>query len=148
MTTIAWDGETLAADTACVEGLMLVGRISKIGRYQTEQWGEVLAGSAGSAAAGDAWLAWLADGGRGPVTPSPDAERFVILRSGEILVWEPNEPLPLTLAPGAYALGSGAAIALGALAAGAKAGRAVAIAAEIDCHTRAPVEQERFTALH
>lgn len=135
MTTIAFDGETLAADR-------------KMGdRYNVQKIFKVPGGYA--AGCGDYdfiieivnWLAEGSDRDNIPALPEKDndgdakAEVIVISNLGKVtwLTWPFLRPVPISEKKVAY--GSGGDIALGAMAAGATARQAVAIACRFDPNT-------------
>ena len=133
MTTIAWDGRALAADTQSTDsGELAIGRVIKIGRR-----GRVLFGSSGSSSYVAAFLDW----GRGGFAGDPPkiekdegtSSGFVIM--GERIVeWFPcgrRQAFRANL----FADGSGYKLAIGAMEAGASAEQAVRIASKYDIHT-------------
>lgn len=138
MTTIAWDGKTLAADRRVTCGGVTDAKVHKIVRREDG----ALAGSAGNTSLGAAFKRWFLSGEPGerpPLSREQETANGVIIRpSGLIEIhdvcgWYEAE------APH-YALGSGWEIALGAMAAGASAEEAVRIAAKLDGNTGDEVE--------
>lgn len=136
MTTIAWDGKTLAADSMVTGNGMRIGRITKAYRV-----GRLLVGLAGTVGLAQAFLHWLAEGAKGD-PPSMkaedgDAEVMVVLPDGRIATFDKygRDQMASTQ----YAIGSGGRFALGAMAAGADARRAVEIASELDCFSGGPI---------
>ncbi|MGH6820872.1 MAG: hypothetical protein ACREDU_08445 [Methylocella sp.] len=134
MTTICWDGKTLAADTFA-HGSVIV-KVHKLYRLSDG----AMFGAAGSCQEAMAVLAWL-NGGEKPA----DLENFVgliITRAGaqflgERLMREPVlEPF--------YAIGSGAHFAIAAMACGKTAIEAVRLAERFDPYTGGPVEFMRL----
>ncbi|MGH8759594.1 MAG: hypothetical protein ACREVW_08805 [Burkholderiales bacterium] len=136
MTTIAYDGRTLAADTQSQTSVLL--KMHKLHRLPD---GSIFAGS-GSAQEVLAVLAWL----RGGDKPGHlnDFEGLIVTpqgteRLGERLMRVPSlEPF--------YAIGSGAHFALAAMACGKSAVQAVRISARFDPYTGGRVESMRIAA--
>lgn len=127
MTTIAWDGRTLAADTQSTWRGVRDGHATKIARR-----GRIFAGSAGNAVICRRLLDWFRAGmiGHPPPAGHKDADSWstlCIFGLGDLVVtygpdgWE-------AVRSGTYALGSGCDFAAGALSAGCDARRAVEIA--------------------
>lgn len=135
MTTIAWDGKTLAADRLRTVGNTPMGA-TKLFRVEAPFYSGGLKGGILFGACGDSWdcaafRLWV-EGGN-PPTPKNlgvvaiDA-RGVCWYGGETLIFHEVE-LPY------WACGSGADYALGAMAAGKPAREAVEIASGLDVHT-------------
>lgn len=128
MTTIAWDGKTLAADTLATADGLRDNRAVKIWRH-----GKALVGAVGNQAACIRFRSWVLDGMNGE-SPFKEADGNGLVVSEAVTVcfgehggWPVKEPF--------YTLGSGYQIALGALARGATAREAVEIAARFDTMT-------------
>jgi len=134
VTTIAWDGKTLASDTLCVNGHIRSGFVTKIVRGPTGE----LAGAAGHAGFNRAFCDWIAGGraGNPPETKETDDARdygFVVLLDGKI---EQHEIEGVnTIMADKFAVGSGRNLALGAMEAGATAEEAVKVAIARDCYS-------------
>lgn len=134
MTTIAWDGRVLAADTQC-----------SIHRMSTEKLHRLADGSlVGMAGNSGTCLRVVKALDAGEVEPFDPGE-YAYLR-----VW-PDGRAEFSTGDGAvpmqqpyFAIGSGADYAMGALAMGADAMAAVRIAALFDSHTGGRVEVEAF----
>ena len=131
MTTIAWDGKTLAADTLITENGKRVGRCEKIGNV-----GGVLFGVSG----GVEWLAafrgWFLGGMSGdrPAMKSGDnIAQAIVIHDGRVLSLVPDG-WDVMKAP-YYAVGSGCDLALGAMALGHTAEEAVRAACMIDVYS-------------
>lgn len=132
MTTIAWDGKTLAADT-------LVSRNDAVSGYSVKAFkrGPVLAASCGSMALGQRFRDWFRSGMQGDVpllALDDDSACAIIIHDGRIIEWSGQQVPDVVAAPFA-AWGSGAPYALGAMAAGATAEEAVRAAMMLDHHT-------------
>lgn len=131
MTTIAWHRESrsLAADTGSTMGDMrLAGHVHKLGFGPNN----ALVAAAGRAGFCVAFLKWAADptDKSPPVATSTDDyfdRGIVIDANGTIEMFEPAGAYIVRDAP-YFAMGSGRDFAIGAMAAGAGAGRAVEIA--------------------
>lgn len=138
MTTIAWDGSTLAADRRVNFGGVTDAKTTKI----VQRADGALAASSGSSSLGAAFKRWFLDGENGE-RPALDkgtenASGLIIRPSGVLIVhdvsgWYEAEA-------GFYALGSGWEIALGAMAMGATAEQAVRVAAKFDGNTGGDVD--------
>lgn len=140
MTTIAWDGITLAGDTMVTRGnwkSTITSKVWIIGRGKKQ----VLYGGCGNIDDVLAVKAWLEGGDK----PSPrDFSAMRVFRDGRVellhesLFWHPWE------AASPFAMGSGRDFALAAMMCGKNAEEAVAIAAKIDSGTAEPITSVRF----
>lgn len=127
MTTIAWDGKTLAADTQWTCAYVQQHSTPKIHTANGIAWGA--AGDAGSALLFDEWMR---DGRPDDKKPYFDKDLFVaiVVENGKAFRYEyALIPIP---AGRPAATGSGGEIAMGAMMAGATAQRAVEIAIALD----------------
>lgn len=129
MTTIAWDGTTLAADTLATANGLRDNRTIKIWRH-----GGALIGACGSQALCERFRTWAIAGmeGESPFEGADDGNGLVVTGEGVLCFgntgcWRVSEPF--------YTLGSGYQLALGALAMGATAKQAVEVAAKYDTIT-------------
>lgn len=130
MTVIAWDGKTLAADKQrSIRGTM--SRCTKIRRAAS---GEVLA-IAGDESAGLQMVAWYEGGAEAAAWPkcqdSDDGWARLVVFSRDGLKYYDKAPVAITVEDPFAAFGSGMDAALGALAMGASASRAVEIASQL-----------------
>ncbi len=132
MTTIAYRDGVIAADSQITFENRRDGKTLKIRRL-----GRILAGAAGSASQCVAFLDWLQRGAPGhpPRLFSNEyrLDAFVVLTGGRIMAF--NGEAMLHFRSDLMAIGSGAAYALGAMACGATAAEAVAVAAKFDINT-------------
>lgn len=134
MTTIAWDGQTLAADTQMTFGGDIDAHTVKITKR-----GPVLAGASGTTSCCQAFLDWFASGMIGDPPPSAHPTNAdwsywgLIIYDGRIILHTETGWVRFT-AP-LYALGSGANVAAGAMEHGATADEAVKIAMKRDNKT-------------
>lgn len=130
MTTIAWDGRTLAADQQrSIRGTPTFGAIKIFRARRKDAEGRVLYGCAGDCADCEAVKRWVL-GARKPAGLK-DVEVMSIDERGR--VWICDERLAwFELKVQAWAIGSGSDYALGAMEAGATATQAVRIAMKLD----------------
>ena len=142
MTTIAVRNGVIAADSTINDGGLHVGRVVKLHRISCG----VMAG------AGD-WIEimmirdWLDERGPGDKSPPEQlkgskASILLLCNNGRLLCYEGQSGFEIE-AP-FQAIGSGSSIALGAMAAGASAERAVEIACEFDTTSGGPVATEKI----
>ncbi len=146
MTTIAWDGKTLAGDRRAHVDLTPAGRTRKVYRVVAPNGRVALVGFAGSVAYARAYLHWLAGGdepdragfaaAKWAVMMVDDSKR-VYVRVNETNAWD-------DLGRIRWAIGSGRWLALGAMAHGASAREALKIATKLDYETGDGVDVVRF----
>ena len=132
MTTIAWDGQTLAADRMACIGNSKSVCIKKIHELK----GGGYAAASGHAGAGALMFRWLDQGAAVDDYPLTDPELctvIVITEDGQVLQYD--GPLPVKLDAPFYAIGSGRDFALAALHLGKSAKEAVEVASELDQST-------------
>lgn len=133
MTTIAWDGHTLAADKrACSSGLCL--KVRKIWRI-----GELLYGASGSADQAAEMFAWIERGRRPDDFPASQRDKddyapVLVIDGGRVLKYE-RTPFPIEFETVHHAIGSGRDFALAGMACGLTAAQAVGLAAQFDSGT-------------
>lgn len=140
MTTIAWDGETLAADRQSTWGGTPV-RTRKVFKVRHPIHGTWLFGCSGAAHDCDAFVRWAR--GLGAEVALGDMRILAIHESGS--VWTADGALKWSLMRvKRWAIGSGGDYALGAMVAGCDAREAVQIAMELDVHTGIGVDCVRF----
>lgn len=139
MTTIAWDGKTLAADTLSTWDGARSGYVSKIAKR-----GNLLAGVTGNAVICRSLLDWFRSGmiGEPPSAGSKGAGDWSTLNlfgfDGLVLTYGPDGWE--SVKSEAYANGSGCDYALGAMSAGCDARRAVEIAMMHDTRSGGEVQ--------
>lgn len=135
MTVIAFDGKTLAADKQASEG-GIRHTTTKIRRVVKGRFKGYLVGAAGSATQGNMMMSWFERGADPDHFPryqdNDDAacEMVAIAPDGQIFRFDFN-PLPVVYHDKVYALGNGREVALGAMAMGADARKAVEVASEM-----------------
>lgn len=138
MTTIAWDGRTLAADSLSTWNGSRDGLATKIAKR-----GSILAGSAGNAVICRRLLDWFRTGMQGhpPSAGNKDAGNWSTISlfgyGGMVVSYGPDGWESVRVP--SYALGSGAEYAAGAMSAGCDARRAVEIAIEHDTSSGGPI---------
>lgn len=139
MTTIAWDGKSIAGDRLMtIGGTPVTSPESKI-RKLTYDGQPALAGHSGTSEYGRALVAWIADGCRPGDAPELRTDEdngcaaMVCTREGVTLF--SNSVRGVFLGKIRWAMGSGADYALGAMAAGASAKRAAEIAIALDVNS-------------
>lgn len=131
MTTICWDGETLAADSQSTTGSTR-GKAVKIAKNKA---GFLVAG-AGEFAVVKHWMRWVLNGMLVDDQPQTAAKSDIVIIEprGRAVMFCGNaisQPLPRKQ----WAWGSGSDYALGAMAMGADARQAVAVARKLDIYT-------------
>ncbi len=132
MTVIAWDGKALASDRQGNSSGMRQ-RTTKLVRTRA---GHVL-GWAGVHEVGLMRAAWYQEGAHAETWPRQHGEELtflILLRDGKVYVYE-SLPVPQPLEEPFCAWGSGREYAMGAMAAGLSACRAVQVASrfDVDC---------------
>ncbi|OQS10079.1 hypothetical protein B0T37_10545 [Chromobacterium violaceum] len=135
MTTIAFDGITMAADgRATAEDVILADDLQKLHRLETNRWSgrPVIIGMAGvtrSVPGALAWIEGLAE------QPGENADFAALVWDGERLIMVSDECLTPESWPAPMAIGSGKIPALAAMRAGANAPRAVEVAITMDVYS-------------
>lgn len=128
MTTIAYDGRTMAGDKAAWSG-SLCYPVRKVYKTRTKKQGQILVGFAGSGGFAHAVLVWLKGGahpGKYPEDGKDVTIALIVRANGTI--WKLDNNLRYTRVYGRrHALGAGQDMATGAMAAGATAAQAVRI---------------------
>lgn len=135
MTTIIADRRTLTmyADSLCSWGS------ASFNTHKLVSIGRSIWGVCGDMDNGFKFLEWVrSGGGQDPDLNEDDFSVLELTRRGMYL-WGPTV-IRLEIHEAVFAIGSGAAYALGAMAAGATPEEAIAIAAHWDTGTRPPVE--------
>lgn len=132
MTTIAFDGKTLAADRRALNS-GLVRTTTKIKRF-----GNLLAGASGDLSATIEALEWVRTG-RSPedwpaIQRGEDYAALLVIDAGRILLYE-KSPHPAEFNDSIFAIGSGRDFALAAMYLWKSAREAIEIASVFDCGT-------------
>ena len=141
MTTIAWDGKTLAADRQAHHGPSNT-------KYERKKLcvldGKAIAG-AGRASLNDAMANWITYGGDLP-DACKEGEYTVVVANAEneCEVYE-GVPIPLKIPAGVkLAWGSGAQAAMAAMECGKDAREAIEIASRVDLDTGCGIDSHTF----
>lgn len=137
MTTIAWDGKTMAADKQSTGGGMKYqSHESKIHKGTYHGMPALFAG-AGTSVYSAAVIEWLLAGMPDDKPEMPSApDSFTVLVATELGLFEYIDSLrPVPLGIRKWAIGSGNEYAFGAMAAGASAKKAVEIACALDVNS-------------
>jgi hypothetical protein len=134
MTTIAWDGKTVAADTQAELGPYT----SPVPHYKIKREEDVVYAISGTFALFQPLITWHRSGAfpsSVPKVESDDASTVLLVFEGNrCFALTPSLPYPdECFAPDAW--GTGARFAIGAMKAGCDAKRAVEIAIECDVHS-------------
>lgn len=130
MTTLVYRDGILAADRIMLQGSIKCAEFSKIAKAPNGAIG----GAAGDLKGVRKFLDWIQAGATGVPPVSSKAEGYVIFTSERLFSWDGVPTLTEVFAP-FLAVGSGWEVALGALAMGADARRAVEIAAQFDANS-------------
>jgi ATP-dependent protease HslVU (ClpYQ) peptidase subunit len=147
MTTIAWDGETLAADRRCTYGGTPTLAAPKLFAVRQPGGEQLLYGLAGKSEWCAMFRRWVESGGKSdkPFAASQDDAGSAICIDGQRRIWLAWERLVwVRQFEKRWAIGTGCDYALGAMAAGATAAQAVRIAATLDTATGNGVQILRF----
>lgn len=140
MSTIAWDGQTLAADSRAYGGRYMSspGSKAKIRRLDD---GTRLGCVSSDVGASEQVMDWYAAGcaAFGESDRPTNFGLIVVTPDGKLMIANDRFALSGPIDCARYAIGSGGDYALGAMAMGATAVQAVLIAAELDPHSGAPV---------
>lgn len=133
MTTIAWDGKHLVADTRCTSTMGLVRRVEKAWKLENG----TLFASCGSPEQNVIVRAWLNGETPKPTFPMDDFTGIQIAADKSIWIYE-KLLAPWRIFDPNHAIGSGRDFALAAMALGKTALEAVELAAQFDAWTAAP----------
>jgi ATP-dependent protease HslVU (ClpYQ) peptidase subunit len=139
MTTIAWDGKTLAGDRKVTTGSGIHDcNTTKIVKRKDG----ALCGTGGTTALCYAFQKWFLKGGKGKLPTLKEGQdelnAIIISPDGKLTIYDPAGFFE-AYAP-FYAIGTGYELALGAMAMGAKADVAVRIASQFDSKTGTEVD--------
>lgn len=135
MTTVAWDGKNLVADTQGAHG-NLKFKIVKAMKFSTETMGELMVGGSGDGADIHAFIGWVKSGMAlkdFPAMPRDSITMLVINKYGAQRF--EASPWPLPVLEKFTAIGSGSDFAIGAMVMGADAEKALEIAKKYDLNT-------------
>lgn len=143
MTTIAWDGNELAADTLCAapDGNFRCSKLWKVGKY--------LIGCAGNMDSAELLVRWFVHGALKDDFPEVQMDKslcstmLVIANPDEIWRYDQGY-IPSRIKEKFYAIGTGSHCALTAMYLGKTAKEAVQVAHRFDCFTGIEVEAISF----
>lgn len=143
MSTIVWDGKTLAADRQTTWGT--TATLTRKAFKVTRNGNTFLFGCAGLARDADAYVQWAL----GEVDVKPDFSDFTVMCiDSDRRIWIAQQAFMWTevvpVGNRFWAIGSGCDYALGALYQGASAKRAVEIASKLDTNTGFGVDTVTF----
>jgi ATP-dependent protease HslVU (ClpYQ) peptidase subunit len=131
MTTIAWDGRTLAADRQSTWGGTPT-KTRKIFRAINDDGREVIYGCAGLAHECTAYTRWI----NGEIKEPKLTDISIMSIDCKGQIWHTNQTMLWTLIKvKQWAIGSGCDYALGAMASGKSAVEAIIIASKLDVNT-------------
>jgi ATP-dependent HslUV protease subunit HslV len=150
MTTAAWDGITLAADTLAA-GESGSCEVTKIHKVKTtgfdDQEETVLFVADGGLEYGPIIAHWIAEGmledQRPPIKAKSDFHAIIIRQNGDVYYME-DALVPIKIHNKFFSIGSGNNYAMGAMEAGADAEESVKIASKYDPHTNGHIETLSF----
>ena len=131
MTTIAWDGETLAADRAAWSGAMKY-RVRKVHKVKAPDGAVYLVAFSGDGHFAQAVLRWMTGGPHPGAYPNTDNVVIAVVIDEQRRIWrmESTNLRYGCVLERVHACGGGQDFAIGALEAGATAAQAVRIAAK------------------
>lgn len=138
MSTIAWDGETLAADRKVVVGTINDCETRKIAAGPDG----AIAGGSGNLFSVAAFLRWVEAGRQGARPSLSERDLCLVINSDGALDLHDEKGWARVEAR-FYAMGSGAEFALSAMNAGASAEDAVRAAARFDAYTGSKIDSLR-----
>lgn len=143
MTVIAIKDGIIAADSSCYASGVYAGGMSKIHAVPAEFGGGFIAGSGAAARVKVAIDAIQKQGGDARPAKNDEEINLIWLRA-DGTVWAVEKEATFQITSPFHAEGSGRAIALGAMAAGASAEEAVRIACDLEQNCRGPVDWRRL----
>lgn len=146
MTTIAYRDGIMAADSGCFNEGLYEGEVDKISILHDVG----VLGCCGEYGAILKVVEWLTGGGKPDEKPSLSRDSefagLLVKRNGEVVHYQ-RGLRPLRMTADFHAIGSGRQIAVGAMAAGASAERAVRIACHYDQISMEPVSTQSIQEL-
>jgi hypothetical protein len=144
MSTIAFRGGIMAADSRAYggRGEPSPGRKVKIFRLDD---GSLIGLSTSTPGTSERFVAWLKDGAKPDILNDKiDLRALMVRPDGGIYVIDNTPYFSGPMECDYYAVGSGTGYAMGAMAMGATAEQAVAVACDLDPHSGAPIMAERL----
>lgn len=144
MTTIAWDGKTLAGDKQVTTGGTAT-RATKVFKLESNGSVQYLVGFSGDLADGQAFVSYARNGFTGPLPKFNALCAIVIGRDRSVICYHNTNEGPANMGVlDAWALGSGSDYALGAMAFGANAVQAVEVSTKLDVNTGMGIDTVTF----
>lgn len=137
MTTIAFRGGILVSDTAVFDRGTYCGTVTKIHRAPDGS----LFGAAGALGDMMAFEQWMRDGAPEPRPAFMDEDSEALVIRPDNTVWWYGKTQHSEIVGDYHAIGSGFRLAMGAMAAGASALRAIEICCDLDNCTRRPITE-------
>jgi len=135
MSTVAWDGKNISADKQVTAGTLKFSVGTKLRLISDGR----VCGGTGTYTDLDLFVEWVEHGKA--FEPDDDFEALVVSKDGAHLYDVRLRPIPVQ-AP--FAIGSGSDFAIGAMAAGASASKAVGIATQYNPNTGFGVDSIRI----
>jgi len=146
MTTVAWDGTTLAADTQASAGgtLLVANKIASVG--------DSLVGFSGNLADGNAFVEWLRAKYNSPTKQIPypkmrNLRALVIDKDRSLQLYQDESEHPENHNLRMWVAGTGGDYALAAMKLGKSATEAVQLASELDIDTGVAIQSLTFERL-
>lgn len=143
MTVIAWDGVCLASDGMGEFGGTKV-RVRKVHKVTTKKHGVALVGCAGQAGASRKFLEWIEGGSDRPAIDKEIGFSALVIDTARRIWKYEFDLIPIRYYMPFCAIGSGRGEALGAMAMGADARKAVRVAIRFDASCGLGVDVVRF----
>lgn len=141
MTTIAWDGHTLAGDRQSTWGGTAT-KTRKIFRAEHTDGRKMIYGCAGLSHECQAYTRWI----NGEIEKPDFTDLSILSIDQKGRIWHTNQTLLwVRIMARQWAIGCGCDYALGAMAAGKTATEAVRIASKLDVHTGLGVDTLRLS---
>lgn len=141
MTSIAFDGKTLASDSQVTSGGTRAGTLQKVYHLKKSRVGECLVGFAGEASKLIGFLQYLEKLRKEPPSGTYDAV-VIVKENSTIRGYDDGEEYVLLTAP--VAIGSGGDFALAALHMGYSAVEAVRLAIKLDIYSGGDIQSVSF----
>lgn len=138
MTTITFDGKTLAADTLVTSGSLAFGHMTKI--HKLKGGGHVA--MCGALAVAPEVIAWLEGGDKPTLSEEEEFGGLFVDKRGNAFEISGNLRLHPACVP--WAGGSGEHIAMAAMLCGKDAFEAVEVACKLDTKSREPIDSVRI----
>lgn len=147
MTTIAWDGKTLASDSRVTENNCLISENYNKTKSFKHKNKKYLVGVAGSMCQGERFFHWIQKNGFDINDPPrlEDMEALVVSKDG-VWCYEGSSQGYVTLTDEFVAIGSGTYIALAGMRIGLSAEESVLLASQVDLGTNDKIRTLTFAS--